>query len=171
MPSPRRMVAGPRCTGKRGGLSIENGEEGCASPTAAAANSEFAAHGGNNMSATHGRNNMPKIPDVGMRSRSFAWRCTTRAETTVDRASSTPADALGGHMHKHAATPSPTPGGHSSYSAAPAQSTSSSNLAWRQLSSHSSARRRGTPAALWWWPPAVKILRPLGASRENPSAR
>jgi hypothetical protein len=49
---------------------MENGEEGCASPTAAAANSEFAIRGGNSM---------PKIPDAADKiealvRRSATWR-------------------------------------------------------------------------------------------------
>jgi len=42
---------------------MENGE-GCASPTPVAADSEFAARGGNSTSAACGGNHMPKIPNV-----------------------------------------------------------------------------------------------------------
>jgi hypothetical protein len=58
------MAAVPRHAGKRGGLSMKNGEEGCASPTLVAADYEVAARGANSMSATLGGNHMPKIPDA-----------------------------------------------------------------------------------------------------------
>jgi hypothetical protein len=43
---------------------MENEAEGCASPTAATADFEFAARRENSMPTAHGGNRMPKIPDT-----------------------------------------------------------------------------------------------------------
>ena len=64
MPSPRRTAVGLHCTEKSGGLSMENDEEECASPTADVADVEVAARGENSKPATRGGNRMPKIPDA-----------------------------------------------------------------------------------------------------------
>ena len=58
------MAVGLHCTGKSGGLAMENVEEGCAPPTADVADFEVAAHGENSMPAARGGNRMPKIPDA-----------------------------------------------------------------------------------------------------------
>jgi hypothetical protein len=73
---------------------MENGEEGCASPTAAAADSEFAIRRGNSM---------PKIPDAADKSRPSCGEAQLggvakgcEAESAADCASPVPTDALGG---------------------------------------------------------------------------
>ena len=43
---------------------MDNGEEGCASPTADVTDFEVAARGENSMLAARGGNRMPKIPDA-----------------------------------------------------------------------------------------------------------
>ena len=52
------------CTGKNGGLEMENDEEGCAPPTADVADFEVAARGENIMPAARVKNRIPKIPDA-----------------------------------------------------------------------------------------------------------
>jgi hypothetical protein len=70
---------------------MENGEEGCASPTAAAADS------------IRGGNSMPKIPDAADKSRPSCGEAQLggvakgcEAESAADCASPVPTDALGG---------------------------------------------------------------------------
>ena len=58
------MAVGLHCTGKSGGLAMENVEEGCAPPTADVADFEVAAHEENSMPAARGGNRMPKILDA-----------------------------------------------------------------------------------------------------------
>ena len=68
MPSPCRTAIGLHCTGKSGGLAMENDEEGCAPPTADVANFEVAARG---------ETACPRSPTRWTRSRSFAQRSAT----------------------------------------------------------------------------------------------
>jgi len=63
MPSPRCMAAGLHHRKESGGLSMENDNEGSASPTAAES-FELVTCVANSMPTTHGANHRLKIPDA-----------------------------------------------------------------------------------------------------------
>jgi hypothetical protein len=88
------------------GLSVENCNDGCASPTIDS-DSKFAAHG---------ENSKPKIPDATDEIEVLcapAKGCS--AKSTADSASPTPVDVLRGCAQRPAIAPPPTPSRHSSY--------------------------------------------------------